>query len=259
MFGLNGKPTWIIVFVLAAVTAVFILLYLKYQRSVERREKDREQYLVRAGRLELRKRYYDAYGNLRPDLFDTEARIARMPDVDEENDDGSEQDEPNDGPCNNGDAETGGSHTAKTAKKKDGGVVQQLMRTVTSGRLVHMINNFQLKTNRLAQRFEQPLSPEDRARRERFARLADESVNPLFSLRVRQAEIEQEEREREAHEQEVNRATATAAVRSLNAAAAAHTYAPQALDTLAQAMTAINDDHLEQYRTGLSTVSHEFH
>lgn len=243
MFGLSGKSTWAIVAVLAAVFAVFILLYVQYTRSIERRICDREKYLIRAGRLDLRQRYYDAHGNLRDAPFDPDVRAEAVLGENTSEDDDDDDDDADDDAGETDGAVTKSVDGKKTTPKKTkGGVMNQLVRTVTSGRIVHMINNFQLKTNRMAQRLEKPIAPDERVRRERFARLADASVNPLFPLRVKQAEMAREERERAAQEEAANRATATEAVRALNSTTATNAYyTPQTLDTLARAMEAVDE------------------
>ena len=69
--------------------------------------------------------------------------------------------------------------------EKTQSVGEQLLETVTSGRLVHLLNNFQIKTQGMVKRFQPVMSVEERLEAERQAKLADASVNPLYQFRTR--------------------------------------------------------------------------
>lgn len=149
------------------VAAVFFgVLYMRYQRYVKQRTAERQAYLVRAGRLDLRRRCFDADGHIRGGLFKSEERQPSSVYQASVNDsaDRSNADE-ND----------------SAAEQK--GVKEKLMETITSGKLVHFLNNLQMKTKNLGKRFQPVLTPEQRLEAERRAQLHDESVNPLFKLR----------------------------------------------------------------------------
>jgi len=152
------------IFVAIAIVIVaalfFGLLYMRYQRLVKQRTAERQSFLVRAGRLDLRRRCFDAEGRIRPALFKSEPE----PTVSHVDGDSAQQQSQQDG-------------------DSDKGVKEKLMETITSGKLVHFLNNLQMKTKRLGQRFQPVLTPEQRLEAERSAQLHDESVNPLFKLR----------------------------------------------------------------------------
>jgi len=138
------------------VAAVFFgVLYMRYQRLVKKRTEDRQSYLVKAGRLDLRRRCFDADGHIRQAIFIPEHQ--------------------------RGGAERQADPAANGDEKK--GVKEKLMETVTSGKLVHFLNNLQMKTKKLGKRFAPVQTPEQRLEAERRAQLHDESVNPLFKLR----------------------------------------------------------------------------
>jgi hypothetical protein len=211
------RITLVIVAALAALALLFVVLYLRYKRCVARRMRDREEYLIRAGRLQLRRRWLDVDGTLRQDEFYPEKYCdmnkPSTPTKKEDDDDDDDDEEEGDniiklddvgfGPditaeklANNGSKQTSAVATGK--KKKS--VAQQLLKTVTSGKLLHVINNTMVKgKKKLGERFAQPaLTTEERDRMEAHMRLADESVNPLYPIRVKQAELERAEAEEEA-------------------------------------------------------------
>jgi len=148
------------------VAAVFFgVLYMRYQRYVQQRTADRQAYLVRAGRLDLRRRCFDADGHIRGGLFKSEQQPSSV----------------HRAYANDSADRSNADENDAAAEQK--GVKEKLMETITSGKLVHFLNNLQMKTKSLGKRFQPVLTPEQRLEAERRAQLHDESVNPLFKLR----------------------------------------------------------------------------
>lgn len=129
--------------------------YVRHKKIKARRDKERADDLIRLGRVDLQRRCLDAWGNVRPNLGQNGQQIS------------NESQQPNE----------------QQPKEKEKTVGDQLLDSVMSGKLVHMLNNLQIKTKGLAKRFEPTLTPEQRLQAERQAQLADESVNPLYSVR----------------------------------------------------------------------------
>jgi hypothetical protein len=192
------KITLIIAAALASLALLFIVLYLRYKRCVARRTKEREEYLIRAGRLQLRQRWLNLDGTLRQDEFYPEKYCnmqERLIDKEEE----EEDDDDNDDNMMNLDLGFGDTveKETKAKPKKKKSIAQQLLKTVTSGKLLHVINNTMVKgQKKLSARFAQPaMTTEERDQYEAQSRLMDESVNPLYPIRVRQAEMDRQEAE----------------------------------------------------------------
>lgn len=159
-------PIWISFVMVLGAAIFFIVLYTRYQKTLIKANEEREEFLVRSGRLDLKRKKFDAWGTLRPATCHeqsppTPEQTHEIPKDENEN------------------------------EKK--GVGEQLLETVTNGSIVHLLNNFHLKTKKMAKRFEPNMTLEERVQAERRAQLADESVNPLYPLRVKQQELDLEE------------------------------------------------------------------
>lgn len=136
----------------------FALIYLRRKRIVAQRDKAVRLNLIRQGQLDLRRRCLRPDGTVRQQIFQQNGENGQtQSDSDVEND--------------------------AAASAKDKSVSNQIFETLTSGKLVKMINNFHVKKKSIDKRIEGNVTAVDRYHMEREARLADESVNPLYQMK----------------------------------------------------------------------------
>lgn len=147
-------------FFVIAAALFFSVLYVRYQKLRKQRNQLSDDNLIRRGQLDLKKKYLDVNGNVRESIFSTES--LRQPV--EENDDVKEE--------------------TNDDKKEKTSVGDQIFETITSGKLINMFNRFHVRTKELGKNLEPKISPFDRLRAEKVARMADESVNPLFRMKT---------------------------------------------------------------------------
>lgn len=155
----ENASVWFVAAIVVCAAAAFLFLYIRYKRDCERQDDKWTDALVGDSSSHL-KTYYDANGNLRKPYFDPEVVVD---------------------PTIKNDSEE---------KKKKKGVFAQVAKAITSGKLVHMINNFQMKTKSMGKKFERPKDETEQLFEAREAQLRDESVNPLYDIRLRQAELD---------------------------------------------------------------------
>lgn len=212
-----GPQYYIIASIIAIVCLFFVVLYTRYQSMREQRKLNDEEALIREGEKTLDEDYFDGSGTMNPTpyVFDETAF--------EDDDDGETKQQ--ESASNEAAAATAPGEVAREAagegadasnknnkKKKEKGVVDRVVDSIKSGKLLKTINRFAVRTNQLSERIaaKDTSTEEEKLQRERFGRLSDDAVNPLFPLRVAKIKKEQEEHEqRKAETQRRNAAAAT--------------------------------------------------
>lgn len=203
-----GPQYYIIASIIAVVCLFFVVLYTRYQSVKEQRKLNDEEAMIREGEKTLAEDYFDANGTMNPTpyVFDETAF-----DDDEEDEEKKEKNPKADG-VTGAEAREGGDDNAKEKKKKEKGVVGRVVDSIKNGKLLKTINRFAVRTNQLSERVaaKDTSTEEEKLQRERYGRLSDDAVNPLFPLRVAKIKKEQEEYEqRKAETQRRHAAAAT--------------------------------------------------
>jgi hypothetical protein len=129
----------------------FALVYARRKRVIKQKDTLERLNLIRQGRLDLRRRCLRPDGSVRQALFHEPLKNA--------------------------------SHAEDQEEKPANSISNQIFETLTSGKLVKMINNFHVKTKRMKQRMDANVSPLERYEMEREAHLADETINPLYQFK----------------------------------------------------------------------------
>lgn len=162
----TNRTAFAVALILVVTAAVFFtVLYLRYQKVRKESTALADDNLIRRGQLDLRKRCLDADGNVRSDLFATQTQQQKEHPAQQEKEENDKS-------------------TPSEREKSKPTMGDQIFETLTSGKLVNMINTFHVRTKGMAKKMQPTISPLERLRAEQHARMADESINPLFKMKT---------------------------------------------------------------------------
>lgn len=182
----DNPRTLIIVSIVAVICLFFVVLYMRFQKVKEQRRQRAEDALIDEGAASLTRDYFRDDGTtLNPDPF-----------MFVESDETVVKDD----------------KTSTQKKNKEKGLVSRVLDTLKSGKLLKGINSFSVTTSKkLAERLDarDQTTPEEKAEREKIARLADDAVNPLLSMRIAKIKKEQQEQEARKADADSKHAAAT--------------------------------------------------
>ena len=205
----DGTNTiWIIIVVVIATTALFVILYSKYKDMKRESMEKKENNVAKEGHLALKNHF------LLPDGTLDESKVqVDWPGIHAE-ESGTKSE-------SGADAErlplvqrtstkgVGGTKSEGGTKGEGGGtenknVVKQVTKLIKSGKLLKMINRFHSRANDISDKVEKKMAAKreeketeeerkERKEQEKYEKLADAAVNPLFPLRMKQLKKQQQE------------------------------------------------------------------
>lgn len=179
------KIIWISICIVIAVAALCVLLYGSYKKLRAHQQAAQEDAIARQGPERLRN-YVKADGTLNDAAFAVDWDAVR--------------------------SNAGADANAKPPQT----LARKVTKVLKSGQLLHSMNRMASSmtgmsdkiTKKIEERNRGAETEEERAERQKYEKLADDAVNPLFPLRMRQMR-EQKAREREEQQRAYDRAQAT--------------------------------------------------
>lgn len=220
----SGQYQWVLIALVIVVCALFAFLYMRYTSSKRQRENAEEAALIQEGNARLQTEFFRADGSMNPVPFvfsannaarnaaeeDTGAKTKKKNSHAEQNNgssvpnmgskksklssESSNQTE-NGETDSNEDGKDDSDEDSEDDNENTGNVVQQVVGSLKSGKLLRTINRFSVRTSQISKRLADRQSTEEKEESERLNRLADEAVNPLFERKLAKLQKEKAEKE----------------------------------------------------------------